>query len=190
MAEPMQEVKETVREAVAVFDDADSLQAAMDDLQMHGFMRQELSILANDKAVEKKLGYIYRRVEEAESDPKAPRAVFVQNETVREAEAVAVGFPLYVAAITATGIVVASGGTVLNAIIAATAAGAVGAAIGTALASFIDKSYTEYIQEQLDHGGLLLWVHLRSPAMEEQALEILKKHAAQDVHIHKIPLYG
>ena len=174
----------------SVFNDADSLQAALDDLQEHGFMRQELSILADDRAVQEKLGHIYKRVEEAEDDPAAPRTIFVSNETMGEAEGTAIGLPLYVAATTATGIVAASGGTLLSAIIAATATGVVGAAIGAILAGFIAKHHADYIQEQIDHGGLLLWVHLRSPDMEDKAREVLGRHSAHDVHIHEVPLYG
>ena len=181
---------ETVHEAVGVFNDIETLQAALDDLQSHGFMRQELSILADEKAIEEKLGHVYGRVEEIEDDPKAPRTIFVPNETMGEAEGALIGTPLYIAAATATGIVVASGGTLLSAIIAATAAGAVGPAIGGVLASMVAKHHADYIQEQVEHGGLLLWVHLRSPDLEEKAKEILSKHSAHDVHIHEIPLGG
>jgi len=181
---------ETVHEAIAVFSDADSLQAAIDDLQEHGFMRQELSILADDKAVMAKLGRIYKRVEDAEDDAAAPRTIFVPNESMGEAEGTAIGLPLYIAATTATCVVVASGGTILSAILAATAAGAAGASIGSVFARFIAKHHAHYIQSQIDKGGLLLWVHLRAPELEKTAKEILARHAAHDMHIHEIPLYG
>ena len=181
---------ETVYEAVGFFSDADSLQAALDDLQEHGFMRQELSILADDKTVREKLSHIYSRVQDAEDDAAAPRTIFVPNETMGEAEGTVIGLPLYVAAVTATGVIVASGGTLLSAIIAATAAGAAGAAIGSVFAGLIAKHHADFIQAHIDKGGLLLWVHLRSPDLEETAKDILSRHAAHDVHIHEIPLYG
>lgn len=179
---------ETVHEAVGVFNNAEDLQAAMDDLQSNGFMRQELSILADEKAVQEKLGHIYRRIEEAEDDPTAPRTIFVSNETIGEAEGSAIGLPLYIAAATAAGITVASGGTMLATILATAAAGTAGAAIGGVLANLIAKHHAEYIQEQIDLGGLLLWVHLRSPEMEKAAKDILGKYSAHDVHMHTIPL--
>lgn len=181
---------DTVHEAVGVFNDADSLLAAMDDLQLNGFSRYELSVLASDNAIEEKLGHIYKRVREAEDDPSAPRTIFVPPETIGDAEGALIGTPLYLAATTSAALVVASGGTLLSAILATTAAGAVGAAIGTILASFVAKHHADYIQKQIDHGGLLLWVHLRSPDLENVAKEILKQHSAHDVHIHEIPLYG
>jgi hypothetical protein len=181
---------ETVHEAVGVFNDADSLHAAIDELREHGFMRQELSILAGDKAVKAKLSHIYSHVEDAEDDPAAPRTIFVPSETIGEAQGAVISLPLYIAAMTATGIVVASGGTLLSAILAATAAGTAGAAIGGIFAGMIAKHHADFIQAQIDKGGLLLWVHLRSPDLEETAKDILSRHAAHDVHIHEIPLYG
>jgi hypothetical protein len=179
----------TVHEAVGIFDNSDDLQAALDRLQEHGFMRHEISVLADEKTIKEKLGHIYNRVEDAEDDPSAPRTVFIPNETIGDAEGAIIGLPLYVAALTATGIVVASGGTLLSAMIAATAAGTVGATIGAIFAGFIAKHHADYIQNQIDRGGLLLWVHLRSPDLEDKAREILTKHTAHDVHIHEIPLY-
>ena len=181
---------ECVHEAVAVFTDANDLQAALDDLQSNGFMRQELSVLADEKAVETKLGHRYRKIQEAEDDPDAPRTIFIPNETLGEAEGSVIAFPMYVAATTATGVVVASCGTMLAAITAAAAAGSIGASIGTIFARIIARHHAQYIQEQIDMGGLLLWVHLREPDMNDIALRVLKRHAAHDVHVHKIPLYG
>ena len=181
---------ETVHEAVGVFNDAENLQAAIDELSEHGFMRQELSILADDKAVKAKLSHLYRFVEDAEDDPAAPRTIFVPSETIGEAQGAVISVPLYIAAMTATSIVVASGGTLLSAILAATAAGTAGAAIGSIFAGMIAKHHADFIQDQIDKGGLLLWVHLRSPDLEEPAKEILSKYAAHDVHIHEIPLNG
>ncbi len=46
-----------IREAVAVFDDAEALQAAIDELESSGFDRAEISLLAGAKSVEEKLGH-------------------------------------------------------------------------------------------------------------------------------------
>lgn len=51
-----------VHEAVGVFSNADDLQAAMDDLQSHGFMRHELSVLADQEKIKSKLGRSVRRL--------------------------------------------------------------------------------------------------------------------------------
>ena len=43
------------------------------------------------------------------------------------------------------------------------------------------------MQEQLDHGGLLLWVRTTDPDHEEHAMTILKRNGAEDVHVHDLP---
>ena len=40
------------------------------------------------------------------------------------------------------------------------------------------------LQEQLDHGGLLLWVRTWDVDEEERAIQILERHSARDVHVH------
>jgi hypothetical protein len=182
--------KRKVREAVGVFHDPEMLQAAIDDLQRHGFMRHEISVLAGESAIRDKLGHLYKHVQEAEDDPSAPRVMFISSEEMAVAKGAAVSIPLYIAAATAAGMVVASGGLLLDAIIFAAGAGAVGAGIGSMLATFIAKQRAEYLQEQLERGGLLLWVHLRSPRLENLAEKILLEHSAQDVHVHDIPVYN
>jgi hypothetical protein len=180
----------TVREAVGVFHDPGQLEAAIDELQTRGFMRQEISVLAGEGTIQKKLGHLYKRVQQAEDDPKAPRMIFVSSEDLGAAKAAVIGFPLFVAAVSAGGAVVISGGLLLDALIYAATAGAVGAGIGSMLATFIAKKRAEYLQKQVDHGGILLWVHLRSPESEKLAQKILRKHSAEDVHIHDIPVFN
>lgn len=182
-------IQKTVHEAVGVFRDPDDLQAAVEDLQSHGFMQQELSVLAGESTIQEKLGHLYRRVRSAEDDPKAPRTVFVPIENINIAKGVVIGVPLFLAATTAAGAVVASGGAILEAIMLASAAGAFGAGIGSMLATFIGKHRAKYLQEQINRGGLLLWVNLRSEEMEKRAKKILLKHSARDVHVHDIPVY-
>lgn len=49
----------TGSEAVALFHDVKSLQAAIDELLTSGFDRADLSVLGNEKAIEDKLGHNY-----------------------------------------------------------------------------------------------------------------------------------
>lgn len=177
----------TAREAVAVFDSEEALEEAIDDLERHGFDRAEISLMAGESTVEEKLGHHYRRVEDVEDDPVTPRQSFVSRQSVHEAEGAAIGFPLYIGAMTATGVTVAAGGPVGAAIVAAIVGGGVGGALGSVLAGWIDTAHAGYIDRQIDHGGLVLWVRLRDDAHEQQALEILRRHAGHDVHVHDIP---
>jgi hypothetical protein len=51
----------------------------------------------------------------------------------------------------------------------------------------MDKRHADWLQEQLDRGGVLLWVRTPGEAEERKALDILTRYSAHDVHIHEIP---
>lgn len=174
----------TVREAVGVFHDAKSFQAAVDELMSSGFDRSELSLVAGQSAVEEKLGHMYEKVEDLEDDPGVPSRAFAGVEAVGDAQGALIASLTYLGAVAATGAVVASGGALATVIGAAVASGGIGAAIGTVLARIVGHNHAEYLQQQLDRGGILLWVRTRNPEREARATAILRKHSAHDVHVH------
>ncbi|MFO1036949.1 MAG: hypothetical protein U1E45_08900 [Geminicoccaceae bacterium] len=173
-----------VREAVAVFDDVTSLEAAVKELRTAGFVEGSISLLAGHSAVEKKLGRMYKRVEDLEDDPKAPRTAYVSLEKIGAREDRVVSSLTVLPTILAAGTVVASAGAVAAAIVG-TAVG--GALIGTVLAHFMDKRHADWLQEQLDRGGILLWVRTPTEDDERAAIKILTEYSTHDVHIHEIP---
>ncbi|MGE0196383.1 MAG: hypothetical protein AB7P48_12255, partial [Methylocystis sp.] len=62
-----------------------------------------------------------------------------------------------------------------------------GGLIGAVLGAYLEERHAKYLQEQLDHGGLLLWVRTRNAALEDAAKRILTKHSGRDVHAHDMP---
>ena len=180
----------TVREAVGVFATPERLQEAMDELMTSGFDRADLSLLAAEKAVEEKLGHKYRKVAELEDDPAVPRAAYVSTESVGDAEGGVIGGLMYIGATAAAGAIVATGGTLAAAIAAAALAGGAGGVIGSILAKWIGDHHARHLQEQLDHGGLLLWARTWNAEDEKRAVEILAKHSGQDVHVHTVPAFA
>jgi hypothetical protein len=180
----MSAAKGTVSEAVAVFHDVSALDAAVDDLRKAGFKRGDISLLAGEDAVEKKLGHRYQRVEELEDDPDAPRVAYKTRASVGESEDLIIGSMTYLPAVVAAGTVVATAGVVAAAVTGTAIAGAL---IGTVLAHWLDRQQAEWLQEQLDHGGLLLWVRTPDAEAEQKAMTILRRHSAHDVHIHRLP---
>jgi hypothetical protein len=62
-----------------------------------------------------------------------------------------------------------------------------GGLIGTALAQFLEHRHASQLQAQLDRGGLLLWVRTPAPEDERRAVDILRAHGADDVHVHDLP---
>ncbi len=173
-----------VREAVGVFQDARALEAAVDSLMSHGFDRAEISLLAGEQTVEAKLGHVYRRVQELEDDPKVPRRAFVSTEAIGDAQGALIGGLIYLGGAATAGALVATGGSLVGAAVAAALGGSAGGLIGSALAGLVGDRHAEGLQEQLDHGGLLLWVRTRDAEHEEKALRVLEDAGASDVHIH------
>ena len=173
-----------VREVVGIFHGADDLQAAIDELLSSGFDRAELSLLAGEHAVEESLGHKYRRVEALADDQTVPRVAYVSTESLGWAEGGLIGGLLYVGAAVAAGAVVVSGGVLAAAIAAATVAGGAGALIGSVLARWVGHHHARYLEEQLEHGGLLLWVRTWDIHEEQCARQILKEHLGDQVHVH------
>ena len=95
-----------IREAVGVFHDAESLQAAIDALLSSGFDHADLSLLAGHHAVEDKLGHAFRRVEELEDEARVPRIGYISTEALGDAEGSLIGGLMYVGAIAAAGAVI------------------------------------------------------------------------------------
>ncbi len=173
-----------IREAVAYFENGENLEAAIDELLRSGFDRAEISLLASERAVEDQLGHRYDRVSELEDDPTVPRTFYVPTESIGGAEGALIATPLYLAALSAIGGVVASGGSLLALLVGTIAAGGAGGALGAALAKLVGDHHATHLQRQIDHGGLLLWVRTWDSSDEERAVAILGKHSGHDVHVH------
>lgn len=173
-----------VREAVAVFDDVSGLEAAVEELRAAGFAERDISLLAAHAAVERKLGHMYERVEELEDDPRAPRTAFVSSKSMDQRENRLLGSLTVLPTVLAAGTVVASAGAVAAAVVGTAVAGAL---LGTVFAHWMDRRHADWLQEQLDRGGILLWVRTPTEVEERKALDVLTRHSAHDIHIHEIP---
>jgi hypothetical protein len=180
----------TVREAVGVFANADTLQEAIDELMSFGFDRADLSMLAAETTVDEKLGHKYQKIAELEDDPIVPRCCYVSTESIGGAEGGLIGGLMYIGATAAAGGVVATGGTLALVIAAAALGGGVGGLFGAIMGKWVGDHQAHYLQEQLDHGGLLLWVRTWDAGDEKRAVELLYRHSGRDVHVHTLPVPG
>jgi hypothetical protein len=171
-------------EAVGVFDSVEALQAAMYDLLIAGFSRHDISMLGTTEAMEKTLGKRFWRSAELEDDPDAPRASFVSEEAVGEFEGAVAGGFFFLGSVLAMLAMLTPASTVAASIAAVAIGGTPGAAIGALLARRIGKHHRDYYEEQIRHGGILLWVRVTDPEKERLAVEILKGHSGRDVHVH------
>lgn len=174
----------TVREAVAVFDDLDKLQEAVNDLETAGFDRRHISVLGSEKAVSEKFGTEHPFMRAIEDSPEAPRAPAVKLEELGVAQGILVGSGLLAGVFAG---VLASGGMALpGAMVTTLLIGAGGTAAGAGLAKLLGDEYAEFFDKQIEAGGLLLWVSTPDKDMEDKAVTILKAQGGSDVHVHDV----
>jgi hypothetical protein len=174
------------KEAVGVFADPDSLERAVDQLELAGFDRAAISVLATDTKMKGRIGHLNQSAAEIADDPRVPRGAFASRDSRSEGEAVAVGVPFQIGGFAGAAAVVAAGGTLAAAIAGLILGGAVGGGIGALLALAVARNHSEAIREQLAQGGLVLWVRTPDDASEKCAVAILKKCCARSVHVHAI----
>lgn len=175
-------------EVVGVLPNEKELEAAVGDLLLSGFDRQQISVLANRPRWSGGSNFDpdVSEISELEDDPRARLGAFISHDSQTEIEAAAVGVPLYAASVGGYAAMVASGGSLALAFAALLLAGAAGASLGGLLAHTIARHHREAIAAQIAKGGLLLWVQTRSLAQENKAIEILNGHHARNVHVHDV----
>lgn len=173
-----------VPEAVGVFDSFEAQQAAFYDLRAVGFHHSDISLLGSEEALREKLGKAYWRSEELEDDPRAPRAHFVSQEAMGELEGAIAGGFFFVGSYIAMTALLTPASTLAGSIAAIAIGGSPGAVLGTLLAHRVGKHHRDYYEEQIRHGGILMWVRCRDKEHEELAVKIMKEHSGRDVHVH------
>ncbi|HLI14106.1 MAG TPA: hypothetical protein VKY65_21135 [Alphaproteobacteria bacterium] len=178
----------TVREVVGVFDDQEHLQAAVDELQHCGFNRADISTVADFHTVEQVVGRAYAHVREIEDDTEIPRTIYVSKTSLGDAEGVLIGVAIYVPTVIAAAILASRGAADLTVVWAVLLIGALGGLLGYMVARWLDQRYVRRFREQLSHGGIVLWVAVRTPEQELRAAEVLRVANARDVHAHDLPI--
>lgn len=171
----------TIREAVAVFDDAEKLERAVSELQSNGIDRSELSFLAHPSLA----GHMPRNLRQAADDPATQREPVVSDTDLRQGRVLGTSLAATIAAFAAAGFTVATGGLGAAIAAAAVAAGGVGAA-GTLFGRKLAEDQASFLEAQLARGGVLLWVRTRDAASEQTVLEVLRRRS-EHVYLHDLP---
>jgi len=175
-----------VRETVGVFNDEETLETAVDELNVAGFREATISVLATSAKSKGGLSRIFGSVKEIEDSGDAPQTEFVSSDSRVEGTAMLIGAPLYIGGAAGVWAVSATGGSLAFALASAVALGSLGAGIGAILALAIHQRHVRRIREQLKLGGLVLWVNTPDAETERRATQILKKQGARDVHVHEV----
>ncbi|MCC7273791.1 MAG: hypothetical protein IT561_14065, partial [Alphaproteobacteria bacterium] len=152
-------------------------------LESAGFDRAALSILAADSVLAPSLTQPREAVAAADDDHTAKAAV-VSDTDVRQGRTLATSMAGVVGAFIATGATIVSGGGVLAAIVGAAAVGGGAAAAVEAIGQKLGGGREAFLERQIARGGILLWVAMIPAGREDLAMTILRRHGADDVHIH------
>ena len=187
MTRGIEEVR-PAREVVGVFSDADALETAANELLASGFERARISLLAGENAIVEKLGHKYEKVEELEDNLEIPRTIYRSKESFDAGKSALLGSLASIGAVAAAGAIFASGGALAVTLGSGLIGAEVGGFIGGVLGELVEQHHAKYLQEQLDRGGLLLWVRTVDGAEENTAKQILSRHSGRDVHAHAIPI--
>ncbi len=174
------------REAVGVFRDPATLETAADELEVSGFDRSAVSVLAAGERARERIERFYRTVADLEDRSDVPRQAFASSDSRTEGESLTVGIPVYIGGVAGAFAVAASGGALAPAFAAAIAGGVIGGGLGVLLADAVARHHRAWIQEQLKKGGIVLWVSTPSAEAEKRAVAVLERLGAQHVHIHQI----
>lgn len=178
----------TKREVVCVYADQDHFQRAIDDLQANGINRANISTVASAKTLQRELGHGYIDVRDIEDDSEIPRAISISKRSLGIAEGVMIGGAIYVPTLIVAANLAARGVTDGTLIGGVAAVGAIGGLVGWMFARRLDRGYKRSIGNQLDHGGIVLWVSVHAPEQEARVVEVLARSGARDLHVHDLPV--
>ena len=111
------------REAVALFDDYVDLIAAIEELELAGFDRSQISLMRSCRAAERTLGRPIGNVRELEDEPIVPLGGWFDRHELTEGKAAIAAGLAYVGSLVAIGAVVANGGDLIAVVAAAASRG-------------------------------------------------------------------
>jgi hypothetical protein len=171
-----------MHEIVAVFRELEKMQEAIGELEVNSFNRLDISVLGNERNLKKVFGKSVPSTKQLEDNSNTPKSSNIAGEELGIAQGVIIGGGLVIgvaAVAVAVGAKLALGSVTLLILGAA-----LGAVIGGFLAKMLGSKYAAFFQQQIDSGGLLLWVRTHSKADEVKASAICKKYGAHDVHVH------
>lgn len=172
------------KEAVGLFMSSDNLQDAIRELENAAFPRQDITVMGARRDLERVFGSPTVAPEVAMESANTPRQTPSRPEEQTIGTAALIGVPAYIGAMA---MALAAGAVTFPAMIAAAVIGGVsGGTLGAFLSKTLGDRYNRHIEEQIEKGGLLLWVRTPDKEKEEIAQRIMVAKGGYDVHIHHI----
>lgn len=164
---------------LAVFQDRDRLEKALDALQGSGIDRASIHLVAADRSARE----VAATPETAQPIADAP----VDRAETGNVQGLLAGLPAYAGAVLAAGVTAASGGTLAGVAIAALAGGAGAGAAGGMAARWFGERVDERFDEQLARGGIVILIEPNDQAAAGIAYHLLQQHGAAHVAYNSAP---
>jgi hypothetical protein len=177
-----------VREVAGVVRTPEVLERVVDALELNGFDRADIDVMADVETIRKRFGTMFIPLEEFADVPGAPRRAFVHGDDISMARSAAFSVLFSIGATVAAMGVVASGGGLAAALAAAAAAGTASGGLGALAARHLGRDRAKLIETMIMEGGLVLWVRVRSEERERRAEQIMRNGGAEAVRVHEIAL--
>lgn len=155
-----------IREAVGLFKNRDSFEAAVHHLREAGFERSDLSVLDGHESLD------------AARKPGKPW---------KDALIAMVGEIKYEGPLVASGAILLAGGPTAAIIASLIGAATAGVATKELLDEVTSAPHTENFANALAAGGVILWVTCTDTDKEAQALALLEQFDGSNVHMHQRP---
>jgi len=176
-----------IREAVGLFNDIGAVHDCIEELQIQGFDRSDITMLSRPEVNGSKSTLPIVDTKQTEDSPTASRGPVVELDSASNAQGAILGAPIYIFTLCGAGISAAIGLSLPLLLLISGIAGIIGSAVGVFAMRIILSRQNGYYRQQLDHGGIPLWIHTRDAAHEKQAIETLTQNRARDVHLHNLP---
>lgn len=173
-----------VREAVGVFDSEEQLQAAIDDLEMSDFSRQDITVLSdlNRSGLRNGKSGIYQ----VDGAP-AHRETHVTPEEYSLIDGALIAGGI-LAGILASTPFWDTFNTQYSTIFVTCIGAGIGLFVGTLVAHSYHNSRARDRSQKLRKTGLPLWVRTRNYSSEQKAYYILRKNGGHDVQVQDVPI--
>jgi VIT1/CCC1 family predicted Fe2+/Mn2+ transporter len=177
-----------VREVAGVVRTPEVLEKVVDALELAGFDRADIDVMADVETIRKRFGTVFVPLEEFADVRGAPRRALVPRDDISSGLSTAFGVLFSIGSAVATLGVVASGGGLAAALAAAAAAGTASGGLGALAARYLGKERAKLIETMIMEGGLVVWVRVRSEERERLAEAIMRDGGAEAVRVHEIAL--
>jgi len=172
------------REVVGLFTNTHDLQDAIRDLEGTAFPRQDISVMGSRHELDEVFGVKAVNPRFAMDNADTPRQAPARPEEETIGSAALVGGSAYVGAMA---MALSAGAVAFPAAVAAVVIGGVGgASLGGILNKLLGDRASRHVHEQIEQGGLLLWVRTPDPIKESLARQLMENRNATEVHVHEI----